>query len=226
MSLFSNPTLTCESCGHVYSIDAVESINADRRPDYREAILGNQFQDMVCPNCGYSFRLAPLFSYLDVGHGQWIACWPAPRMPEYRAAEAEATELFNKTYGPEAPAAAHELGAGLSPRVTFGWPAVREKLLIGELGLNDVVLEMMKLDLLRRLPEAPVQTGVELRLIERQDERLRLRWLNAQDESMISQISVGTELYDAIAADETGWAEIRAMLTDGPFVDMQKTYMG
>ena len=33
-------------------------------------------------------------------------------------------------------------------------------------------------------------------------------------------------LYDEIAANQPGWAKIRARLTDGPFVDMQKLYMG
>ena len=33
-------------------------------------------------------------------------------------------------------------------------------------------------------------------------------------------------LYDAIADNAKGWVPVRAQLTNGPFVDMQKLFMG
>lgn len=225
MSLFQSKNLVCPVCKSLITMDAVGSINADRRPDYRDAILANAFQDVTCSSCGAAFRLQPEFNYLDVGRGQWIASLPAVRMPNYPAAEAEAVEIFGKSYGDKAPASARDLGHALEMRVTFGWPAVREKLLIRQHGLDDVVIEMVKLDVLRRVPSAPLKPGVELRLVNVADDLLVMVWLSTATEAVIEELLVPRGLYDAIAADADSWAPTRAMLTDGPFVDMQRLYM-
>ena len=226
MSLFSNNSINCAKCGEIFTMEVVGSINADRRPDLREAILADSFQDSTCPSCGNASRLEPSFTYVDAGRGQWILSMPAREMPAYRAAEAQAASLFARSYGADAPKSAQEVGVSLVPRLTFGWPAAREKLLIRELGLDDTVVEMVKLDLLRRVADAPLAPGVEQRLVGMENERMRFVWLGAADEGVLSDVSVGREIYDVIAADTTGWGEIRELLTDGYFVDMQKTYMG
>ncbi|MCW3784752.1 CpXC domain-containing protein [Defluviimonas salinarum] len=225
MSLFSNTGITCQECGHVYTIEAVGSVNADRRPDLRDAILDDTFQVIECPNCGFAFRLEPLFNYLDVGRGQWIMSLPGRQMSDYGELETEAQELFDTTYGVKTTGAAREIGDALAPRLTFGWPAVREKILIADLDLDDVVVEMVKMDLIRRMDEVPMRRGIECRLIGLDVERMQFRWLDTEDEGAVMGVSVGKELYDVIAEDTDGWAELRALLTAGPFVDMQRTYM-
>jgi hypothetical protein len=207
------------------TMDAVGSINADRRPDYRDAILANDFQDITCDSCGAGFRLQPEFNYLDVGRGQWIASLPASRMPNYPVEEAQAEDLFARSYGDKAPPLAQEVGGVLSKRVTFGWPAIREKLLIRAHDLDDVVVEMVKLDVLRRLPSAPLKPGVELRLVAVAEDTLAMVWLYTDTEIVIEELVVPRDLYNAIAAAPHDWAAVRARLTVGAFVDMQRLYM-
>lgn len=225
MSLFSPTSITCTACKHLYTMDAVGSVNADRRPDYRDDILEDRFQMSACPECGEAFRLEPLFAYLDAGREQWIAAQPARLVTGYRQVEADTMALFNKSYGAGAPRAARDVGDTLNVRLTFGWPAVREKLRIRDHDLNDVTVELMKLDLLRRLPEAPIGTGMEMRLIALEGNRMSFQWLRSDTEAVESAFSVGKELYDVISADADGWADLRAVITDGPFVDMQKTFL-
>lgn len=206
-------------------MDVVGSINADRRPDYRDAIMASEFQDTTCPNCEQSFRIQPDFSYLDAGRGQWIASFPAARLPEYLTAEDDAVALFDTSYGKRAPKAAQTVGAALTTRLTFGWPAIREKLFIRDNDLDDVVIEMVKLDVLRRVPSAPLKPGTELRLVGVTDETLVMVWTDTLTEAVTEELLVPRGLYDAIAANDE-WAATRDKLTDGPFVDMQKLYMG
>lgn len=226
MSLFQPLNMACPVCGKLVTVDAVGSVNADRRPDLRDDILANAFQDMTCPSCKGSFRLQPNFNYLDAGRGQWIASMPGSRMPHYLEIEDKVTELFDTSYGKDAPPAAQTVGRDLAVRLTFGWPAVREKLLIREHGLDDAVVEMLKLDLLRRLPRAPLAPGVELRLIDVSDTVLLMVWLETSSEDIKGDVQVPREMYDGIAAHSEEWAPIRAELENGPFVDMQKLYMG
>lgn len=227
MSLFHPVNLVCPSCKATITMEAVGSVNADRRPDFREAILADAFQDTPCKACGKSFRLQPEFNYLDAGRGQWIAGMPADRMPHYLATEDEVTDLFAKSYGKLAPKAAQDVGGKLTMRLTFGWPAIREKLLARAHDLDDTVLEMMKLDLLRRLPSAPMKQGVELRLVAVTEAgQFVMSWLHTATEEVLQQLQVERALYDAIAANTDGWAKIRGQLENGPFVDIQKLYMG
>ncbi len=226
MSLFEPVNLICPGCGELITMDAVGSINADRRPDFRDDIMNDEFQEVTCGACDKSFRLQPDFSYLDVGRGQWIAVMPAARMPDYLAVEDEVGALFDQCYGARAPAAARSVGDDLEVRLTFGWPAIREKLLAREHDLDDVVLEMLKLDMLRRMPSAPLGPGTELRLFEVAQDRLSFVWIDTATEEADGEVAVDRQLYNDIAGAPDAWAPIRAQLTNGAFVDMQKLYMG
>jgi len=226
MSLFVPMTVNCPGCGALVTMDAVGSVNADRRPDYRDAIIGNVFQEVECGECGETFRLQPEFNYLDAGRGQWIASLPADRLRAHLAVEDESKALFDRSYGPDAPAAAQAVGRTLDMRVTFGWPALREKLVARAAGLDDTVLEMLKLDLLRRLPEAPLREGVELRLAAAGEHVLTFVWVTSETEDVLGEFAARRELYDAIADNQPDWAPVRARLADGPFVDIQKLFMG
>lgn len=225
MSLFLPVNLVCPGCGELITMDAVGSVNADRRPDLRDAILNDSFQDVECGSCGKSVRLQPNFNYLDAGRGQWIAAMPSKDISRHKAVDAEMRVLFDQSYGKNAPAAAQAVGTALDVRITFGWPALREKLLARQEGLDDVVLEMLKLDLMRRLPEVTLITGIELRLVAVGADMLSFAWLESDTETAQSSFGASRELYDAIANDPAAWAQVQARLCSNGFVDIQKLYL-
>jgi endogenous inhibitor of DNA gyrase (YacG/DUF329 family) len=226
MSLFRSTNVNCPNCGETVNMSGVGSVNADRRPDLRDAILKSKFQDTTCPHCQTNFRLAPEFNYLDVGRNQWIASMPAYRLRDWIEKEDEAKESFAISYGSKAPGVAREIGADLTVRLTFGWPALREKILAREHGIDDAVLECLKLETIRRVPSAPLAEGIEMRLFEVTDEILTFVWIDAATEEVIEALQVRRTLLDAIVENAEGWKAIRDQLTDGPFVDMQKLFMG
>lgn len=227
MSLFHPVNLVCPKCKAALTMQAVGSVNADRRPDLRDDILQDRFQDTTCMACGNRFRLQPEFNYLDARRGQWIAGMPAPRMPAYLEVEDEVRAVFDASYGSGAPRAAREIGEGLVVRLTFGWPALREKIVLREAGLDDVAVEILKLDMLRGMAEAPLRPGVELRLVRDLGADLGFAWLQSASEGSAGDLFVVARYaYDAVADNPDRYAELRAALTDGPFVDMQKLYMG
>lgn len=226
MSLFKTQTLTCPNCLTQNTAQVVGSINADRRPDYRDAILAGNFQDTTCENCGTSFRNEPDFTYLDMGRGQWIAALPARTMIDFLDEETRAKDTFDHSFGGRATPQAKTIGADLTARVTFGWPGLREKILINDLGLDDIALECMKTDLIRRLDSVPMAPGIELRLIGLEDSRMQLAWINALTEQGIEELALDRALYDAIAEESDGWSPVQAELTKGLFVDMTRLYMG
>ncbi|MDX2482028.1 MAG: CpXC domain-containing protein [Pseudodonghicola sp.] len=226
MSLFRSTAIACPSCGADIAFEECDSVNADRRPDLREEILAATFQSVACPACDKTVRMEPQFNYLEVGAGQWIAVFPGRMLPDYIEIEDAITEVFDTSYGARALPAAREIGADLDVRLVFGWPALVEKLVLRAAGLDDGTIELLKLDLMRRLPEAEMGPGRELRVTSVEDDALNFSWLLTEAEVPMEGFAANRALYDAIADAPEPWAPIRAQLSDGPFVDMQKLFMG
>lgn len=225
MSLFQPVNLVCPNCSALITMDAVGSVNADRRPDLRASIMDNDFQDVSCRECEHSLRLQPNFNFLDVGRGQWVASMPASFIGRFGEIEGEVQTLFDQSYGKRAPEAAQSVGDGLSVRLTFGWPALREKLYIREAGLDDITLEMCKLDLMKRLPEVLLGGGIELRLLSVSGDHLEFAWIHAATEEVKGQFTANRMLYDAIADAPDAWAKVAEQIGNGAFTDIQKLYL-
>ena len=226
MSLFRSTAIACPSCGADIAFDECDSVNADRRPDLREAILDGTFQTVPCPDCGEIVRMEPQFNYLEVGAGLWIAVFPGRMMPDYIEVEDAITEVFETSYGSRALPSAREIGEGLDVRLVFGWPALVEKLVLRAAGLDDTTVELLKLDLMRRLPQADMGPGRELRVTSVEGDALNFAWILTEQEVPMDGFAADRTLYDVIDEAPEAWAPIRAQLADGPFVDMQKLFMG
>lgn len=226
MSLFSTTQVNCPQCGESNLVEEVGSINADRRPDLRDGIFNGTLQRIQCAQCGHSFRMEPDLNYLDAGRGQWIAAYPVSRIVDHLEAADEMIGVYEKNFGVSAGKAAHELGRSLTGRVVFGWPALREKLLIRDRDLDEVAVELLKLDLLRDMPEIPFGAGPELRLVEAEGATLVLAWFGPGIAASQRVMEVDVERYQDIVGRIGEWQGIADELTDSPFVDIKKLYLG
>ena len=226
MSLFNRAAVQCPNCGTEQTVDLVVSINADRRPDLRQQILDRAFQGPTCSACGASFLMPPRFTYLDFARRQWILAHSGEDLPKWSELEAEAAEVFATNYGPGTPPAARQIGREISPRIVFGWPALREKLVLRELGLDDVEFELMKMAVIRNIPGSPLTDETELRLIRGEGDTLVLAWIERATETPGKSLRVPRQVYDEVAADGEAWAPLRAELAGHSFVDGNRLLVG
>ncbi|HLY56729.1 MAG TPA: CpXC domain-containing protein [Stellaceae bacterium] len=222
MSLFVTQDIPCPACGKPVEFNVNFSVNADRRPDFRTAILNGSFQVEECEHCETEFRLEPEMTYLDMGRHQWILVRPASKRHEWPALEEDAQSTFDLAYGEEAPPAARAIGTDLAPRVTFGWAALREKVICAEEGLDDATLEILKILLMRTMLETPLRADTEFRLGGIEDGNLNLAWIRFDDEVVVETMSVPRGLYDDIAAAPQAWQALREELTAGTYVDVTR----
>lgn len=222
MSLFRTFAVACPACSASVEFSVVNSVNAARRPDLRDAILDGSFQRKSCPTCNESFRVEPEFNYLDVTRNQWIAAFPLSKLGAWDKWEQHTREIFSKAFGAQASGPAQEIGADLKPRLTFGWAALREKLVAAEQGLDDATLELCKIAMLRGLEGQPLANHTELRLYGFEEQDFVMGWIVATTEFPVDMMRVPRSLYDEIAADPEGWHELRNELSQGLFVDEQK----
>jgi hypothetical protein len=222
MSLLLNAKAICQECGAATPSRLAASVNADRRPDLRDDIMAGAFQSVDCSGCGVALRFPLHLSYVDNRRGQWILAHGVETVPTWRATEADARSIFNDAYGPGAPPVAQELGHDLVPRIVFGWSSLREKLLIRDLGLDDVTLELLKLAILRQVPGAPLADQTELRLIGADDSAFQLVWIESASEEALTGLSVPRDAYDAIDTDPEPWLPLRERFAGALFIDLRR----
>jgi hypothetical protein len=216
--------LSCPSCNVSFDAKLYSSINADRHPELRQAILDNSFHRHPC-SCGTNIQLAVEdLNYLDIGRKQWLAIHERSKLGYWRKYEEKTQALFDMALGKDAPKSAREIGAGLSPQLVFGLNALREKLLIHDYGFDDVTMECVKLTIMKEESIAPAAEQ-ELRLTGRKDGALLIELLNTDNQKVVTAFGVPENLYKEIAANQA-WVEIAKNLASGPFVDMQKMWYG
>jgi CpXC motif protein len=222
MSMFQSEKVSCPGCGQAVDFTVVYSVNADRRPDLREAIISSSFQRQSCPACGKVFRLEPEMNYIHVAGKQWILCQPFSKVLVWNALEDQARATFALAYGDKASRGAQAIGRDLQVRITFGWAALREKLLCAQHGLDDITLDLLKFALLRDLDDPPLADDTELRLYDLAQDEIALAWIQTPAEKFVETLQVPRAVYDDIAADQAGWQELRSELSAGPFVDLRR----
>lgn len=142
MSTFRPHAVACPSCAHSVEVHLLEGMHITRIPDVRAAILAGRFHTFTCPACGDSFVIEVPAIYTDFPAGQYVAVEvgePVDLAPSVGRHQRVFDECF--TLGPPA---AQELALTMRTRLVYGYPALREKLLVWDAGLDDRVVESLK----------------------------------------------------------------------------------
>ena len=222
MSVFRSVSVNCPACNAEVDFDLVLSVSADRRPDLREAILNGSFQRIACPSCATSFRLEPEFTYLDFARGQYLGVWPWANRTDWQSSATKTQETFDLAFGAQATPEAKAIGGRLVPRAVFGWPALVEKLLAAQTGIDDRSLEIAKVVASRSSTEMPIPGQSELRLVAVSDSELELCWIRPSDQSRGASMRVPRQLIADIEAEPAAWQPLRDAVGDGIVVDFQR----
>ena len=222
MSTSTAAQIGCPACGESFQTDRAVSVDAARNPESRAAILDKTFQVAACPHCHRRARLPPGFTYIDLAAGQWIAAHPFDDRGAWSSFEESAHLAWDEAMGPGTPAEASGLAAKISPRIVFGWPALREKLLCVELGVRDDALEVLKLWLLRQLAYDDRAAGVELRLSGGDAERLDFSWVDGSTEEVVLQAGILRNAYEALLSDPEIWTGSAVPFAGQLFVDSER----
>lgn len=225
MSIFTDHSLPCPGCNTPVEYEVVQSVNVDRRPDLRVSILDGTFQLKECASCGTTFRVEPEFIYMDQARRQYVGVWPASKRGEWQEWAARTRATFDDALGLNAPGAARKIGEKLEVRAVFGWPALVEKLLARQAGIDDRTLESAKLAVLRAQEETPAPGRLELRMVAEEDGDPVLAWIgpkDADEDAPAPMMRVPRQLLDDIEAEPTKWKALRDLVSEGDVVDFQR----
>jgi hypothetical protein len=204
MSITHTERVTC-ACGTPLEVTVADSLNAGRHPHLKQAVLDRSFHVFRCEVCSSPLVIEKELLYFDFERRQFFCVYPRHE----RAREAELSAEVKRAYSAwlleRAPKFITEQGREFLVRVCFGYEELREKIVIDDAGLSDLVVEAVKIDVMTAEPWFEQASVITLRLdAVLPDRALRLlpEWIEPEPppgtEPRVA--TVGRAIYDEIDA--------------------------
>jgi hypothetical protein len=184
VSTWYSQQLACAGCGHRFEATFARGIHARRVPEVREQILRGELHAVRCPACNASIVAHREIAYTDFERFQWVQVETPDRLASWAQREAEALALFDRVMAHGAPAIA-PLAPRFAVRLVFDLDELRERLAIWDAGLDDAVVECVKLVCVR---ERPALVGPR--------RRIRLRGVEANGDLALAAIDAASPRLD------------------------------
>lgn len=227
MSVYQDRTLTCPHCHHKTSQSVAVSLNAARATRQRQAILDGTFQRFSCTACGKTYRADGPLIYIDFEAKRWVGVFPVAAEARWWRYEREPQHTFDRNMLEHAPEMVRQWAPGFAVRCVFGLPALREKLVTWEAGLDDRALEAYKLSLLRSMGSYQLGPGARPRLHAASPERLTFHVPRPEPEEpdRLAVVEIERAELDRVSQQPESWQQVIAALSEGPYVDLGRLFI-
>lgn len=151
MSKISSHQITCPSCGGTGSFKRWDSVNVDLNPEMKERAMNGSIFTWTCPHCGESFTVPYATLYHDMKRKLMIYYLP------FRPKDGKG---FNVS-----PEGRHYGIDGYINRCTYEIEDFMEKIAELDAGLDDTVIEFMKIVFFGKKRPEGVPEGAILRFV-------------------------------------------------------------
>lgn len=148
MSTYRIQPIRCR-CGAGFEGELFDGLHVSRRPDLRDRILEGGFHRFTCPACGQPVVVERRLAYTDFPRRHWFTVFPRIDLRHRDELVALARRSFQATMVERAPALVQGWATEMVERAIFGLASLREKLAVLDAGLDDRLIECLKLQLFR-----------------------------------------------------------------------------
>ncbi len=162
-------------CGERFTAQLADGLHITKLPHVREAILAGTFHNVTCPACRVTRVVQTKTLYTDFDRMHWVAVAPPWLAADWETWAAVTQEEFDRNMRVAAPPMIQEIADDFRVRVVFGLDALAEKLRIWDAGMDDSVVEALKMRLVAEQPQLAAP-GFRLRFLERAPDAWRLRF--------------------------------------------------
>jgi len=214
MSVFQERVVRCPRCSAAVHCTVAVSLNGPRVPAVVAAIRAGTFQRVACPECGAAVIADGPLMYTDFAQRHWVGVFPRPWEGSWRVLEHQPGESFRRAMVDHAAPVARGMADGFTVRTAFGLPALAEKLACWDAGLDDRVLEVLKLDLFRPPVSLPLSLDGRPRLVAVEGDGQVLA-LAAPD----GVVRIDRAAYEEVASNPHRFAATLDAVAAGPYVD-------
>lgn len=210
MSITQTVVLDCD-CGARVETQCCLSINAERHPHLRDALLDRTLHQFQCGACGATLQVEKRLAYIDLPRREFYSIAPERDRSDERALVQDAVAAWNLAFGNQAPVSVGALfdTERFCVRLCFGLEELREKVVAREAGLDDLSLEILKAELMARNTEWGELAVRTLRLDHVEaDGRLAFLLERATEPPAVLEVGLLAERarYDELAA--TPWRQL------------------
>jgi hypothetical protein len=144
MSTWIDTTATCPSCQATTPARVAASVHITRVPEVRTSVLDRTINRFTCSGCAQRIEIDHAFTYVDVERGHWVHVEPTRRRSEWGAVEEHTMQALTRGLDFTSPIVS-ELAVSAQRRLVFGSEELREKLIVWDAGIDDGLLECIKL---------------------------------------------------------------------------------
>ena len=216
-TLLETVQVTCP-WGHACTIEVPVQLAVFDDPDPRELVLGDRFNRHICPTCSREFELDQAITYVDYVRAHAIRMQRASDAAAWSRWESVAPSLFEELR--EKARAARVRPPSLF-RLVFGRWQLREKLILWEAGLDDRLVEVLKIEHLKGVDPSLEQRGLNhLVLLDLDLDAWVLRfWADTLPPRGPGEIvTIGLDEYEALVPVTQSYARDYPELFRGPYV--------
>jgi hypothetical protein len=150
MSISLNKVLPCRACGAAIEATSFESINPTRHPFLQDQLLQRSLLLRSCGSCGAPHQHYDRLIWTDLPGKLCVCIVQEADRPHWARLEKEALSALSVPLREEGPPAVRRWGAEVVIRLVFGTEELREKVICRLAGLDDRVVEYLKVTLLDR----------------------------------------------------------------------------
>ena len=230
MSQTATREIECR-CGARVKVLVADSINAERHPHMRQAVLDRQLHVFTCTACDSGIVVENRFWYIDLGRGEFYGVWPTRDRADERVCAETVVNAYELALGEHAGATARAMFVtpDMHVRLCFGNEELREKIVVHEAGLRDLALEALKARILtetRELGEVDLaRLGVQTMRLDHVEDTGDLAFYFEQATAPTRVLDIGMVVprkhYEALAA--IPWQDLLATyqgIASGPHVSL------
>src|SRR5262245_13982657 len=163
MGVYHRYEVICAVCEGRFTANLVNAVNVTRFPALKTRLLQRTLNRARCRHCGNVSIIEKPFFYSDFKRKQFIAVYPRKERHFYKRASDQTQAVFGAF-------AALKYSDPKKSRIVFGLEVLREKVVAADNDIDDHVLELLKLYVIREHPF----------LIERQRLRITLNSLDSE----------------------------------------------
>ncbi len=150
MSTWRQQELAC-ACGRAVAARVAVGAHVGRAPQVRTSIVDRSFHRFACA-CKAVIEVDTQFEYFDLDRRQLFLVGAGSDRKVWPDFERRLRETMLRTLAWGSPLTS-DLVARLVPRVVFGLEALREKLILADAGLDDGLIECVKIRAIANDPE-------------------------------------------------------------------------
>jgi len=200
MSITRRERVDCE-CGTPVEVMVADSLNAGRHPHLKQALLDRMLHVFRCSACDRAFVIEKDMMYFDFTRKQYFCMYPRHERAREQECSAHVKRAYQSWMVDSAPELVREHGKDFLVRVCFGYEELREKVVIDDAGLSDLVIEALKIDVMTADPWFEQNGVITLRFDRVLDDgalRFIPEWLAVPEGETGRVVDVRRAVYDEI----------------------------